>query len=86
MLVIVDDRDEKVDDLNLVSLNNTEEIDIPAIMISKKDGNTIIDFVAKNPSKIVRAYIRFPEALKTKTVNYQYWLSAMDASSYQFLE
>jgi hypothetical protein len=55
-------------------------------MISKNDGNTIIDFVAKNPSKIVRAYIRFPEALKTKTVNYQYWLSAMDASSYQFLE
>ncbi len=82
MLVIIDDRDEKVDELNLVTLNNTEEIDIPAIMISKKDGEALITYIQKPDSKIVRAYIRFPEVLKTKTVNYQYWFSAMDASSY----
>ena len=72
MLIIVDDRDEKVDDLNLISLNNTEEIDIPAIMISLKDGNTIIDYMSneENKYKNLRAYVRFPESFKTKQVDY----------------
>lgn len=36
MLVIVDNLDEEIEGLNLVSLNETKEIDIPAILISKK--------------------------------------------------
>lgn len=36
MLIIANNNDEDVTNLNLIGLNNSEEIDIPAIMINKK--------------------------------------------------
>ncbi|CAK65401.1 unnamed protein product (macronuclear) [Paramecium tetraurelia] len=86
MLVIVDDMDEEITGLNLVSLNETKEIDIPAIMISKKQGDIIKQYMDAITSDRVYIVVKFPEMIKTDKVNYHYWFSAMDKSSYQFLE
>ncbi|CAD8120704.1 unnamed protein product [Paramecium sonneborni] len=86
MLVIVDNQDEEITGLNLVSLNETKEIDIPAIMISKKQGDLIKEYMDRNINERVYIVVKFPEMMKSEKVSYQYWFSAMDRSSYQFLE
>ncbi|CAD8103884.1 unnamed protein product [Paramecium sonneborni] len=86
MLIIVDNLEEEITGLNLVSLNETKEIEIPAIMISKKQGDIIKEYMEKNINEKVYIVVKFPEMKKTEKVNYQYWFSAMDISSYLFLE
>ncbi|CAD8079661.1 unnamed protein product [Paramecium primaurelia] len=86
MLVIVDNFDEEISGLNLVSLNETKEIDIPAILISKKQGDIIKQYMDANQNDKVYLVIKFPEMMKTEKVKYHYWFSAMDKQSYQFLE
>lgn len=89
MLVIVDDHEEDINQLNLISKNQSTapslligiEVDIPAIMISKVDGESLIQNITKartELNKVLKAVIRFPEITRTERVKYEYWFSPMD--------
>lgn len=81
MLVIVDDHEEDINQLNLISKNQSVEVDIPAIMISKVDGESLIQNITKartELNKVLKAVIRFPEITRTERVKYEYWFSPMD--------
>lgn len=70
MLVIVNDNDKDISSLNLISSNATQEIDIPAILITKKQGEALRLYMEANYDKKIHVFVRFPEMLKTEIVDY----------------
>ncbi|KAM3137649.1 hypothetical protein pb186bvf_010263 [Paramecium bursaria] len=86
MIIIVDDREEDSSAPDIVSYNQSIFIKIPAVMISKQEGDKIIDFMVKSPNEPIKTMIKFSDVEKAKTVNYSYWFSVMDSQSYTFIE
>lgn len=62
-----------------MSLNSSIFIKIPAVLISKAEGDKIIDFMIKQPNEPIKTMIKFNDVEKSKTVNYSYWFSVMDS-------
>lgn len=83
MVVMVDDRPESIKSIQMINGNESVEIDIPAILISNKDGEDLIRFLLEK--KEIYAKIRFVEPAPNDIVEYQYWLSSMEKDSYRFL-
>ena len=79
MIIIVDDREEDSSAPDIVSYNQSIFIKIPAVMISKQEGDKIIDFMVKSPNEPIKTMIKFSDVEKAKTVNYSYWFSVMDS-------
>ncbi|CAD8184986.1 unnamed protein product [Paramecium octaurelia] len=85
MLIIVDDTNQE---LNVGARNDSEsnlDIRIPTIMISKKQGNELKEFLMQNNHKNLYVQVLFPDFYQTDKVKYEYWFSSMDQKSYKFL-
>lgn len=48
LLIIVDNRDEKVESIMMADDGNGYQIDIPSILISKSDGEKILTYLSKS--------------------------------------
>lgn len=85
LVVVVDNREERVNEVSMIDSNHSNQINIPTLLISSQDGETVLKFM-RETKEDVYVQVRFDPPNLTSIVEYQYWMSAMDTESYQFIE
>ncbi len=91
MAIIMDDKDEKVEEMFLADDGHEGDLSIPAILISRTDGDKIINYYmihkdSKEDIKKIRFEIRFDIENKNNTVNYDIWYTPDIENVYTFLK
>ncbi|CAD8109004.1 unnamed protein product [Paramecium sonneborni] len=86
MMVLINDINEESNLGVENKFNEYSDIEIPSIIIKKSQGELLKSFLLQKQHESVYVQILFPELLKTDKVNYEYWFSSMDKSSYRFLK
>jgi len=81
MVIFVDDQDFLPDLFG--EQNNSEEVIIPSILISKPDGERIIEFLQKQ-SKSIFISMSFPTDSKKATIELDFWMSSSDKKRVSF--
>lgn len=89
--IIVNDKDEKVEEMFLADDGHEGDISIPAILISRSDGEKIINYYLlhkDNQKEInkIKLEIKFDIQNKNNTVNYDIWYTPDTESVYSFLK
>ena len=89
--IIINDKDEKVEDMFLADDGHEGEISIPAILISKADGEKIINYYLlhkddKKEINKIRFEIKFDIENKNNTVNFDIWYTPDIENVYTFLK
>ena len=91
MAIIINDKDEKVEDMFLADDGHEGDLSIPAILISRTDGDKIINYYmmhkdSKEDIKKIRFEIKFDIENKNKIVNYDIWYTPDLENVYTFLK
>ena len=89
MALIIDNREENEDYVIMIDDGFGHDISIPTIMISKRDGDNILKYLESNETEqkySVALSFHFDMPNPDDNVEYELWMSAMDAKSYEFLE
>ncbi len=91
MAIIVNDKDEKVEEMFLADDGHEGDISIPAILISKQDGDKIINYYLmhkdnKNDINKIRFEIKFDIENKNNIVNYDIWYTPDLENVYSFFK
>ena len=89
--IIVNDKDEKVEEMFLADDGHEGDISIPAILISRTDGDKIINYYlmhkdSKEEINKIRFEIRFDIENKNNTANYDIWYTPDTENVYTFLK
>ncbi len=89
--IIIDDKDEKVEEMFLADDGHEGDISIPAILISRTDGEKIINYYLlhkdnKEEINKIRFEIKFDIENKNNTVNYDIWYTPDIENVYLFLK
>ncbi|CAD8171672.1 unnamed protein product [Paramecium octaurelia] len=69
LLIIVDNRDEKVESIMMADDGNGYQIDIPSILISKSDGEKILAFLSKSNSRYLIGSVEFKQNQTSNLTN-----------------
>ena len=88
--IIINDKDENVEDMFLADDGHEGDISIPAILISQSDGNKIINYYTqfkdnKEEIKKIRFEIKFDIENRNNIVNFDIWYTPDTEKVYTFL-
>ena len=91
MAIIIHDKDDKIEEMFLADDGHEGDISIPAILISKSDGNKILNYYLMNKDNKeeinkIRFEIKFDIENKNNTVNYDIWYTPDTENVYTFLK
>ena len=89
--IIVNDKDEKVEEMFLADDGHEGDISIPAILISRSDGDKIINYYLyhkdnKEEINKIKLEIKFDIENKSNKVNYDIWYTPDIENVYTFLK
>lgn len=84
MVIIMDNEEEDINSFVLSDDLSGHELSIATVMISYEDGFMWRDILDRDLDLIISLFFDGP--LMKEKVNYDYWMSSMDAASYVFLE
>ena len=83
-MLIIDDKDENVENVILMDDGNGNGIRIPAMLISKKDGSVISDYLLKKKEHIA-LLASFDLERPDDRVEYDFWYTSSDDRALDFL-
>ncbi|KRX02991.1 P-loop containing nucleoside triphosphate hydrolase [Pseudocohnilembus persalinus] len=83
LLILVENTDADIFHTNY-NAYNIQEINIPVIMISKKDGNILVNALKENHEKLFFR-VKFPALKKSESVKIDYFMHAAEYSHYPFI-
>ena len=70
LVVVVDNKAELVNEVVMVDRNNTNQVNIPSVLISMSDGAKLISFFQAHPNQEVYVSILFDKPNATSVVFY----------------
>lgn len=83
MVVFVDNQEESVERIQMINRNHSLELDIPAILLTEKDGTQLKAAVQRGQTVTMKIKFQIPEP--KDVVDYEYWMSTMELESYEFI-
>lgn len=84
LVLVLDDKDEAIENVIIVDDGNGAGIRIPAMLISKKDGDVIKDFLI-NKKKHIALLTSFEIDRPDNRVEYDFWYTSSDDRALDFL-
>ncbi|CAD8078400.1 unnamed protein product [Paramecium primaurelia] len=85
LLIIVDNRDEKVESIMMADDGNGYQIDIPSILISKKDGEKLLEFLEKSTSRYLIGTIEFKLSQTSNKTNVLFGLNIENKDTFKLI-
>ena len=90
LAIIISEREDEVSGIFLSEEGFGSDITIPAILISKKDGQKLADYYVRHPTKEgirdIRLEVQFQNENLDNTVRYDVWYSPEQDSAYSFFK
>ncbi len=90
LAIIISEREDEVSGIFLSEEGLGSDITIPAILISKKDGQKLADYYVRHPTKEgirdIRLEVQFQNENLDNTVRYDVWYSPEQDSAYSFFK